>query len=186
MMLFHIKIFRYSFLSILLGGLIGCNYLANSGLAIPNKRQLSLTQIATLVQQKSPGSNVYLQGKVISQAPFLGSGAYQLQDASGQVWVITNNPLPIAGDQVLIEAQVEYQSIPVGTQDVGELYVLELQQLAIDQYDLNPVAMPSQPISTPTPTQPIKPTQPEQPIQPTKNPVDDLFLPHKQNQKSSP
>ncbi|NES84062.1 MAG: DNA-binding protein [Moorea sp. SIO2B7] len=160
-MFLKVKVLRFSILPLLLGGLIGCNHLNNSGLALPNKPNLTLTYIGELQQQQNRRSTVYLKGKVGNQAPFLRSGAYQLQDSTGSVWVITDQRLPTQGDEVLIEGKVEYQSILVEQQDVGELYVIELKQLEMEKF---------------------APEQPQPQPKPTAKPVDDLFLPHKRNQ----
>lgn len=125
----NVRVFQLGLLPLLLGGLIGCNQLANSGFAFPGRGNLPLTQIGELQQQQNGDSIVYLKGKVGRGAPFLGSGAYQLQDPTGTVWVLTDESLPSQGDEVLIKGQVEYQSIPFGEQELGEFYLVELEQL---------------------------------------------------------
>ena len=127
--LLSIKVSQLGFLSLLLGGLVGCNQLAS--IAVP--ALYKTTPIANLQQHQ--GGTVYLEGKVGDRAPLLGSGAYQLQDASGQIWIVTSRRLPAVGDSVLIEGQVNYKRIPVGEQDLGELYVIEVQQLQFEPAD---------------------------------------------------
>ncbi len=129
MISFKVRIFRLGSLPLLLGGLLGCNSLIDYGIAVPEESNVPLTQVSELQQQQNNGSTIYLKGKVGSQAPFLGSGAYQLQDSTGSVWVLADENLPDRGDEVVIKVQVEYQSIPIGEQDLGQLYVVELEQL---------------------------------------------------------
>lgn len=43
--------------------------------------------------------------------------------------MLADENLPDRGDEVVIKVQVEYQSIPIGEQDLGQLYVVELEQL---------------------------------------------------------
>ncbi len=106
------------------GGVIGCS---NSGLLGLGG---NVTKIGNIQQnQNNTDATVYLQGEVTTRAPFLGSGAYKLKDASGTIWVIANQTLPNVGDEVLIKGQVQFQSIPVGGQELGEVYVQEEQQL---------------------------------------------------------
>jgi hypothetical protein len=106
------------------------------------------------VQPDNRGSNIYLKGKVTAHAPLLGSGAYQLEDKTGKVWVLTNEKLPQTGTEIAIEGQVEYQDISIEQQNLGELYIVQVKQL-----DRAPDTEPS---VTPTPT-----------------PQDELFLPHR-------
>ncbi|HAA33486.1 MAG TPA: hypothetical protein DCE56_44400 [Cyanobacteria bacterium UBA8553] len=105
-------------------GLISCS---NSGfLGIGG----NVTKIGN-IQQKQNNANgtVYIQGEVITRAPFLDNGAYKLKDASGTIWVIANQTLPNVGDEVLIKGQLQFQSIPVGGLELGEVYVQQEQQL---------------------------------------------------------
>lgn len=115
-----------SFFSVLLGiGLIGCGSLSNFNIVLSNP---SVTSIGEL--QKHQGSNtVELKGTVSDRAPFLGSGAYLLQDTTGAVWVMSNKKLPNRGDRVAIRGEVKHQSIAIAQQTKQELYVLEIEQL---------------------------------------------------------
>ena len=105
-------------------GLIGCSHSGFLGIGG------NVTKIGNIQQnQNNANATVYLQGEVTTRAPFLGSGAYKLKDASGTIWVIANQTLPNVGDQVLIKGQLQFQSIPVGGQELGEVYVQQEQQL---------------------------------------------------------
>lgn len=109
------------------GGLVGCSQSGPLGFGGIGG---NLTKIGNIQQnQNNANATVYLQGEVITRAPFLGSGAYKLKDATGTVWVIANPTLPNVGDEVLIKGKVQFQSIPVGGQELGEVYVQEEQQL---------------------------------------------------------
>jgi hypothetical protein len=106
------------------------------------------------VNPESGESNIYLKGKVTAHAPLLSGGAYQLEDKTGKVWVLTNEKLPQQGTEIAIEGRVKYQDISIGQQNMGELYIVQVQQ--IDR------------TSTPEPS-----------VTPTPIPQDDLFLPHR-------
>jgi hypothetical protein len=114
---------------LLVGGLVGCDSLAESGFSLSPNNNLPITHIGDLQQKRSLDSSVYLKGRVGDQAPFLGTGAYQLQDATGSIWVVTQQTLPAKGDEVLMRGKAQYQSITVGDQDLGEVFVQEEQQL---------------------------------------------------------
>ncbi len=108
-------------LSLIIAGLWSCTNLVKSGVGVTD-----IEQIHSNWQRKD---TVYLKGTVENRAPFLQSGAYQLQDATGAIWVMTNSPLPNVGDQMVMKGQVTYQSIPIAGQELGEVYIKELEQL---------------------------------------------------------
>jgi hypothetical protein len=102
-----------------------------ASIGLSSCQQLTQTPTAIAkVQQQENGAKVYLQGKVLKQAPFLGSAAYQLQDSSGSVWVVTTDYLPKPGEQVLIKGEIQYHNLSIAQQELGEFYVVELQQVA--------------------------------------------------------
>lgn len=103
-----------------LAGLLSCSALSQAGLE-------RITNIRDLKPQDNKAI-VYLQGKVVRQVPLIGQRVYQLQDTS-TIWVLTNQTTPISGDQVLIKAQVVYQSIPLAGKEFGEVYVIQQEQL---------------------------------------------------------
>ncbi len=117
------------FLPLLLGLSAGCTSLTEFGILPGSKNNLPLRAIANISSQPSPGSTVYIRGQVIHQAPFLDSGAYQLEDETGAIWVTTENNLPVVGDDLIIKGQIVYQSIPIEEQEWGEVYIQELRKL---------------------------------------------------------
>ena len=123
-----IRVLPLGTLSILIGGLLGCGQLSHSGVNVLQAINVPVTNIRDIQTSRNANSTVYLKGKVVSLAPFLGSGAYELQDATGSIWVITKQ-IPAKGDEVLIRSQVQYESIPVGGKDLGEVYAQEQEQM---------------------------------------------------------
>ncbi len=108
-------------LSLVLAGLSGCTNLVKSGVGV--------TAIEQIQSDWQKQNTVYLKGTVENRAPFLQSGAYQIQDGTGSIWVMTNSTLPNVGDQVVMKGEVTYQSIPIAGQELGEVYIKELEQL---------------------------------------------------------
>ncbi|GAB4228013.1 MAG: hypothetical protein Kow0049_08700 [Stanieria sp.] len=101
-----------------------------TGLGLGGCQQLTQTPVAIAkIAQKQIGAKVYLQGKVLQQAPFLGSGAYQLQDATGSVWIVTNHNLPQPGEQILIQGEIQADKIFIAQQVLNEIYIVELKQV---------------------------------------------------------
>jgi hypothetical protein len=114
------------FYCFLLGaGLVGCGKLGSLGFGGFNLGGGNVTKISDLQQNPNADTTVYLQGQVATRAPFLGSGAYKLQDATGTIWVIADKTLPNVGDTVSIKGQLQFQSIPLDGQELGEVYVQE-------------------------------------------------------------
>ena len=113
-----------------IASLMGCSQLP-LGIAVPKQYNFPVQPISVLQQAATTGSKVYLRGQVIQQAPLLNNWAYQLEDKTGQIWVITGDNLPTVGTEVIVEGQVEYQSIPISEQDWGEQYIQELRKFTV-------------------------------------------------------
>ena len=168
MKILNIRGIHGAIVSLVVGGLIGCTPLSHLGLAQPSITPIRELSPQTATTSSSEDDLIRLEGQVVDRAPFLDSGSYQLQDETGTVWVLTNGSLPQTGERVQITGKVTYQSIPMGGQDVGELYILEVEKLEGNA-----------PSATST-AQPVVNTQ----IEPTSKPnPDEFLLPHKRNTK---
>ncbi|MBP0030990.1 hypothetical protein [Roseofilum sp. Guam] len=88
-----------------------------------------ITPIENLVPTAS--GTVEIQGQVVKFIPLLNGYAYQLEDDTGIVVVVaTTEAQPVAiGDSVKIRGELRYQSIPIQGQELGEVYVVELERL---------------------------------------------------------
>jgi hypothetical protein len=156
---------------VLLLGLFGCSTLADLGIAVPYIGDTPVTAIEQL-QEKPKGALVYIKGTVGDSAPFLAGGAYLLQDASGKIWIRTNNKLPRKGEEIVIRGKIDLQSIPQGSQSINEVYVVELEQM--DAVAVKPASTPSpSPEVKPSPTSEIKPGEnpPQVGTKPLENPI---------------
>jgi hypothetical protein len=166
----------------------------------------NFVSIAEIKQQNS-GSIIYIEGQVNNQAPFLGSSAYQIKDSTGTIWVMPKQSIPKIGQTIIIEGKVQYQNINVDNIEMGEFYILEIQQ--IEDRAILPTQPSTNNSSATKPSETTKPiettklpeidrpsdlTKPPFPNKPsvnkipqtkptTKKTVDDLFLPHKRNFK---
>lgn len=115
-----LPVLKLGAITILLSGLLGCGKV---GLNVP------ITKIGDLQQNRTAYSTVYVKGRVENQAPFLGTGAYEVRDGTGSIWVLTTRTLPNPGDEVLLKGEVQYKSIPINGQDLGEVYIAEIELL---------------------------------------------------------
>lgn len=173
---------RRSCALLLVGGLIGCSALADLGIAVPYLGNPPLISVNDLTAQKR-GAIVYIKGIVKGYAPFLNSGAYQVQDKTGTIWIRTEGKPPPSGKEVVIKGKLDYQSIAVGNQELGEFYVVELEQLELTAQIPTPTSpKPTTPTTTSKPS--VIPVQPPA-VKPNllPDPTNDLFLPHKQQHK---
>ncbi len=117
-----------SLLLILASGLLSCGNLPNSQFNLG----FNVAKIRDVQQKRQVDAEVYLQGKVENRAPFVGNAAYQLQDATGSIWILTKQTLPQLGDEIMLKGKVRYQSIKLkdlAGQDLGEVYLEETEQL---------------------------------------------------------
>ena len=82
------------------------------------------------ISAKKVGKTVYLTGKIVRQAPFLGNAAYQLEDSTGKIWVVTTQEIPPSQQQINIKGEIQYKSLPFAEQELGDFYIVEIEQLS--------------------------------------------------------
>lgn len=109
-----VRFFTWGIVTILLGSLVSCG-----------TPEITVAEIP----QQENGRIVYLTGKVTQSAPSLDSSAYQLNDRTGTVWVITQQQSPKLNRELTIKGEIQYQSVPIAEQEFGEFYVIELERL---------------------------------------------------------
>ncbi|MEA5578765.1 hypothetical protein [Anabaena sp. UHCC 0451] len=85
----------------------------------------NVTQIRDIKPAQDNQATVYIQGKVEKHAPFIKLQAYQIADATGKIWVVTNQSNLKVGQDVVLKGKVKYKSIPLSGQDYGEIYLEE-------------------------------------------------------------
>jgi len=148
MTFFNLYNWRKKTIPLLISGLIiSCSPLNPLGLA--SGEYTAIAELGKISNQ----SKVTLKGIVVNIAPFLEGGAYQLQDATGTVWVRTDKPLPPKGSSLAVKGELKYEAIFVGKQQLGESYLLELSQEAqssVSSTDKPPASnSPAPPSSSP-------------------------------------
>ena len=117
-MLVRSKLWQISLGIILLGSLVSCK---TSFISVDK------------ISDKHIGKIVYVTGKIVHLAPFVDNAAYQLEDATGKVWVVTSQANPKLGQQITIKGRIEYQSLPFAEQELGDFYLVELEHLDSSQ-----------------------------------------------------
>ncbi|MDV3350878.1 hypothetical protein SPB21_23505 [Leptothoe sp. ISB3NOV94-8A] len=96
----------------------------------------STVTIDSLRQPQRVERSVPLQGSVKQHLTILNGWLYQIDDGTGQVWILTQQEPPAVGKQVYVEGLLRYEAIPINGADVGDYYLeeeqRELQQLSED------------------------------------------------------
>lgn len=123
MKLTKIQVLRFGAIGLLLGGVFACV------VGFFSRDNVAVTKINQLQKDRDTDSTVYIRGKVVKQVPFLGTRAYEVQDSTGTILVITKEKFPPQNREVLIKGKVQYKSIPLGGGDLGEVYVKEQERL---------------------------------------------------------
>jgi hypothetical protein len=117
--------YRLGLFLLLVVGLCGCGKFTSPGFNIGNFRIGSnITPIREIKPAKNDRATVYIQGKVERQVPLLKRWAYQIDDSTGKIWVVSQNKLA-QGEQVVIKGKVKYQSIPLAGKELGEVFLEE-------------------------------------------------------------
>ncbi|MER3432776.1 MAG: hypothetical protein C4288_04925 [Leptolyngbya sp. ERB_1_1] len=105
---------------------IGCS--ASPDLPAASNNVLSMMEPGEQVQIRDVGSKrdrvVQVEGKIKAQAPLMGGQrAYEVQDNTGSVWVVTNRAVPTIGSQVTVQGKVRLQKIDLAGQDQSTVYI---------------------------------------------------------------
>lgn len=113
---------------ILIGGLFGCQNFAQSV-------GVNVNTISEVKAKSAIDTTVTLGGKVQNRVHFLGMGAYQLKDNTGQILVLTKKSIPPLGKELVIKGVIRSQKIMLKElpgKDLGEVYIEEQEILTED------------------------------------------------------
>lgn len=106
---------------------------APSGSRIP---ALSLPRatvaIESLRQPQRVERSLPLMGTVTQRIAILNGWLYQLDDGTGQVWVVSQQPSPAVGTQVYVDGILRYEAIVINGSDLGDYYLEETQRQLSD------------------------------------------------------
>ncbi len=118
--------YRLGLTFFLVVGLCSCGNLTSSGLSGNNlKIGTNITPIGEIKPEQDNQAIVYIQGKVEKQAPLMKQWAYEINDSTGKIWVVTNQKNLGERSQVVIKGKVRYRSIPLAGKELGEVYLEE-------------------------------------------------------------
>lgn len=118
--------FRLSVMVLVLGLLSGCANIAQYSISAFG---INTTPIRDLKPPQNENTYVYVQGKVTGVVPLVKQKAYQIDDTTGRIWVITDKTAVQVDNQIKIKGKLRYQDIKVGNNQLGEVYLEEQQQV---------------------------------------------------------
>ena len=84
--------------------------------------------IESLRQPQRVERSVTLTGSVTQRLAILNGWLYQLDDGSGQLWVLTQQAAPAVGEQVYVNGVLQYEPIVINGADIGDYYLEESQR----------------------------------------------------------
>ncbi len=90
--------------------------------------------IKTVKGQWSHYSTVQIQGRIVERVQLLETWTYAIQDSTGKICVLADQTTPRLGEQVWLRGKVRYQAVLVGSQNLGEAYIVEGTRLKITTY----------------------------------------------------
>ncbi|MBE9011326.1 hypothetical protein IQ250_14025 [Pseudanabaenaceae cyanobacterium LEGE 13415] len=105
---------------------IGCS--ASPNLPASSGNLITALQPGERVKIRDVGSKrdrlVQVEGKIKAQAPLVGGQrAYEVQDDTGSVWIVTNRSIPPAGSSVTVSGTVRLQKIDLAGQDQSTVFI---------------------------------------------------------------
>lgn len=88
----------------------------------------SSIKIETLRQPQQVERSVSLTGSVTQRLAILDGWLYQIEDGTGQVWILTEDVAPAIGRNVDVEGVLRYEAIVINEADLGDYYLEEKQR----------------------------------------------------------
>jgi hypothetical protein len=88
-----------------------------------------IRSVDTVQTKATVGTTLYVQGTVGDRVPLVNGQVYELEDSTGQIWVVSKDPTIATGDELLIQGTLSYLATPDYGIDAGERYLWETQQV---------------------------------------------------------
>jgi hypothetical protein len=120
-----VRLFQWGLSFSLIMGLYACGKERNSGISLKNFHIGANVTPIQKITRKNQDTTVYIQGKVEKTAPLIQKKAYQIHDATGKIWFITNQGNFQVGEEVVLKGNVHYKSVPLAGKEYGEIYLEE-------------------------------------------------------------
>ncbi|MBM0743662.1 hypothetical protein JOY44_18915 [Phormidium sp. CLA17] len=92
--------------------------ISTSGIVSPKT-----TSIQEVQKTADRNSVVTVKGVVGDRVPILDGTVYEVQDATGKIWILTKKQPPAPGQEAVITGNIRFKSIPLNGQEQGSVYV---------------------------------------------------------------
>lgn len=111
----------------------------STGLHLPSVIGQLNAPALTLQELSSERLNktVQVEGTVLQQAPLLEGSLYQIEDATGQAWILSPQAPPELGTAVQVRGVIQYEQILVEGIDIGEFYLQEKSRDLIEPMEVS-------------------------------------------------
>jgi len=120
------KFNNWGLMLLLVVGLWGCD---NLRMTVSQEGNIGFGRNITPIQEIKPTQDqkatVYVQGKVEKRVPLLQGQVYQVNDSTGSMWVVSKQDNLQEGESAVFQGKVRYESITIGGQQFGEVYLIE-------------------------------------------------------------
>lgn len=88
----------------------------------------SAVEIESLRRPERVERSLPLSGSVVQRLAVLDGWLYQLDDGTGQLWVVTQKAAPAVGEHVYVKGVLRYEAIVINGADLGDYYLEENQR----------------------------------------------------------
>ena len=92
----------------------------------------STVKIDSLRQPQRVERSVPVTGSVTQQLAILNGWLYEIDDGTGQIWILTQQAAPALGSQVHVSGVLRYKAIPINGVDLGDFYLEEKERQSPD------------------------------------------------------
>lgn len=109
---------------LLLVDLGGCETLASLEAPVPHlsSGMVNRTPIRD-IKSGTVKQSVHISGKVGTIAPLVGGSAYEVEDGTDKIWVMTKTAAPEVGQTVTVKGQPRFQQLRWEGLDRGSVYL---------------------------------------------------------------
>ncbi len=119
------KFNNWGLMLLLLVGLWGCN---NWKMRVSQEGNITFGRNVTPIRDikaTQDQTKLDVQGKVEELVPLLQGRVYQVNDSTGSIWVVSKRNNLQLGESAVFQGKVRYESITIGGQQFGEVYLIE-------------------------------------------------------------
>ncbi len=88
----------------------------------------STVKIDALRQPQRVERSVSVAGSVTQRLAVLNGWLYEIDDGTGQVWILTQQAAPAVGSQTSVTGVLRYKAIPINGVDLGDFYLEEKER----------------------------------------------------------